>query len=303
VNAAPHPVPTTIFITGTCTEDVLITKDDITLSGNDAGDSCNKADPSVSAGATINGTITVDGVRATIERLVITGAGEGVTIVNQADVHLFCNDISNNEAGGVGMQSSHAVLRDNTLSGNGTRAVDPNIFFDCGLTAREGSSVDSRGNTYTNNQFCAINIVRQSVFKNGAFLPRTPGNPADPDERDVFTELGCNPDNGSGCFDDFGPVAIGVFVGGLVDLRNADVNGEMTVSVLSSFRVDDEGAVQGNIDNSKGSMVRLRDRSLLGDRSVTFTGTLSCSDTSQTFGSRVQCGQTCSGDIPGSCFP
>ena len=58
----------TIFIFGgTCDEDVTITTDDITLSGNRMGDACDKADPSASADATINGTVSVDGVRAKIE--------------------------------------------------------------------------------------------------------------------------------------------------------------------------------------------------------------------------------------------
>jgi parallel beta-helix repeat protein len=297
--------PTTINIKGDCVGDVTITKDDITLSGKKGGSACNKADPSVSAGATIDGTITVDGVRATIEFLEITGAGDGVDITNRATVRLTCNDISGNEANGVSvMRSSNAVLRDNTLSGNGTRTTNISIFWDCGLSASGGSSVQSEGNTYKNNQYCAIDIFRQSEFRNGAFLPRDPdgSHPADPDERDVFTELGCDPTSGSGCLtNDLGPVAIDVYTGGSVDLRNADVNGETTVSVLSLFRVEDEAAVQGNIDNSKGCMVRIRHRSSLSDRIVTYTGTLSCSDTSQTFGSSVQCGQTCSGAIPDSC--
>ena len=60
-------------------------------------------------------------------------------------------------------------------------------------------------------------------------------------------------------------------------------------------------AIQGNISNRFGSIVRLRDRSSLGDRVVTYTGTLSCTDTAQTFFSNVQCGQTCSGAIPETC--
>ncbi len=71
----------TIFIFGgTCVGDVIITTDNITLSGNEAGIACNKGDPSVSAAATIDGTITVSGVRAHIEFLEITGSGRGVSI-------------------------------------------------------------------------------------------------------------------------------------------------------------------------------------------------------------------------------
>ncbi len=293
--------PETIFIEGICIEDVTITKDGITLSGNQAAIACNKADPSVSAGATIDGTITVDGVRAKIEFLEITGSGSGVDIINRANVHLTCNDISNNEKWGVEvLRSSNAVLRTNTLNGNGTRETDPFIFFDGGLFAGDASSVLSLGNTYKDNQYVAIDIDRQSSFRNGRFLPREAGHPADPDERDSITQRGCNPD-GTGCFS--GAVAIEIFNGGLVDLRNAEVNGEMEVVGLSSFRVDADAEIQGNILNNANSVVRLKDRSFLGDREVTFDGTLTCDASSVSYFSNVQCGQTCTGSIPGTCGP
>ena len=291
--------PRTIFIVGICEEDVSITKDDITLSGNPNGDPCNKASPGGTG--TIQGTVTVDGVRASIEFLTITGDGAGVVVTNRADARLTCNEISDNQESGVIVErSSNTVLVDNTLSENGQRRINsPNVFFDSGLVAVGASSVFSVGNTYKDNQYAAIEIDRQSAFRNGAFLPReTGGGPADPNERDVITEKGCNPGTGDGCFTtDEGPVAIEVFNGGLVDLRNADVNGEIEASALSSFRIDGDGAIQGNILAQFGSVVRIRDRSLLGDRVVTFTGTLTCNDTSQTFFSNVQCGDTCSGGI------
>ncbi len=298
--------PTTIYINGTCVGDVTITKDDITLSGNKSGLACIKAAPG--GDGTIDGTVTVDGVRATIEFLTITGSGAGVDIVNRADAHLTCNDISANEAHGVGVRfSSNAVLRDNTLSGNGTRTTNPSLFWDCGLFAADASSVFSTGNTYADNQYCAIDIFRQSTFKNGVFNPREFGtpHPADPAERDVITERGCDPETGDGCHtDDFGPIAIDVFNAGLVDLRNAEVNGKIEVLTLSSFRVDDDAAVQGNILAQFGSMVRLRNRGFLGDRQVTYKGTLTCTDSTQAWNSNVQCGQTCNdpdGEIPSGC--
>lgn len=293
----------TIFISGTCFEDVWIGYGDIILSGNQAGVYCDKANP----GGTgeINGTVSVDGVWVQIEFLTITGSGSGVDIYNQADVILECNDISSNAETGVYVsRSSNAVLWGNTLSDNGTRATDPTIYDDCGLWVGEASSVTSTGNTYANNQYCAIEVDSQSVFTNGYWLPREPGHPADPNDRDVYIERGCDPSTGTGCFTtDSGPVAIVVWNGGLVNLQNADVSGEIENYVLSSFKVDGDAVVQGNILNQFGSMVRLRDRSIFGDRSVSYTGALTCLDTSQAFFSDVQCGETCSGAIPGSCTP
>ncbi len=295
--------PTTIFINGVCNENVLITKDDITLSGNEAGDACNKADPSASADATIDGTITVDGVRATIEHLVITGDGAGVDIVNRADVHLTCNDISNNEAYGVAViRSSNAVLKDNTLSQNGQRTDDPNIFFDCGLFALDASSVFSVGNTYEDNQYCAIEIDRQSAFKNGVFLPRQAGEGPQPaDEKDFFIEKGCDPVSGAGCFTtDGSPLAITAFEMGLIGLRNSEVHGEIFVGASSAFRVDADGTIQGNITNSVNSIVRIRNRKAqFGDRQVTFKGTLTCDGSSLSYAGSVNCNETCDGIIGG----
>ena len=293
----------TIFIQGTCEEDVAITKDDITLSGNQKGAACDRDNPGGSG--TLAGTITVDSVRAKIEFLQITGSGEGVTVINRADARLNCNDISRNQESGVTvLRSSNAVLRHNLVSENGQRRIDdPFVFFDCGLFAADASSVKSDGNTYAGNQYCAIEIDRQAAFQNGSFLPREPGNPADPAERDVFIERGCDPASGEGCFtSDGGPVAIEVFNGGLVDLRNAEVNGEVESIALSSYRVGGDAVLQGNILNQFNSMVRIRNRDF-GDRSVSFTGTLVCTDFAQAFFSDVQCGQICSGDIPGTCKP
>ena len=298
-----NPGDTIFIFGGICVGDVNITTDNLTLSGNEMGNACDKADPSASADATIDGTITVDGVRASIEFLTITGSGGGVTIINRADVRLTCNDISNNEAEGVAvLRTSNAVLRDNTLSGNGTRTADPFIFFDCGLFAVDASSVFSVGNTYKDNQYCAIEIDRQSAFRNGAFLPRQagPGQPAD--EKDVFTELGCDPGTGDGCFTtDGGPVALEVFNGGLVDLRNSEVNGEIEVTATSSLRFEADGKIQGNILNTINSIIRIRNRNAQfgGDRQVTFTGTLTCDGSSLSYFGSVACGQTCSGIIGG----
>jgi len=295
--------PTTIFLDGICTGDVVITKDDITISGNKAGIACDKAFPGGTG--TINGTVTVDGVRARIEFLTITGSGNGVDVINRADAHLVCNDISLNAAIGVQViRSSTAVLTGNTVRGNGTRSANPNIFFDSGLFVADASSVLSNGNTYADNQYAAIDVARQSTFRNGEFLPHEPGHQIDPDNRDVIIERGCIPDTGAGCFtNDFSPVAVDVFNGGLVDLRNAELSGEVDSEWQSSFRVGGDAKVQGIVHNFASSIVRIRDRSHFGGRLVTFKGTLQCDATSQTFSSSVQCGQTCNGGIPGTCGP
>ncbi len=302
----------TIFIFGgTCVGDVLITTDNITLSGNKMGNACNKADPSASADATIDGTVTVSGVRAHIEHLEITGSGAGVIIVNRANGHLICNDISSNQESGVlVLRSSNAILDDNTVSNNGLRElVNPFIFFDVGLFVADASSVRSNGNTYTDNEYAAIEVDRQSTFRNGSFLPRENGHLPIAGETDTIIQKGGDPGTPATCTDfDFGPIAIEAFNNGLVDLRDANVCGEISVSINSSFRIDDPGGdVIGNVSAGRSSWVSIRDRGFTDPgRVVTFTGTLECFAFSGRFGSfsqTVQCGQTCTGAIPGSCLP
>ena len=81
----------------------------------------------------------------------------------------------------------------------------------------------------------------------------------------------------------------------------ASILGTVQLTADSSFRVDGDAEIVGNIVNLFDSLVRLRDRSALGDRGVSFSGTLTCDDSSQTYFSSVQCNQTCFGPIPESC--
>ena len=282
--------PTTIFVTGTCVENVSITKDDITLSGNQAGDLCNKASPGGTG--TIIGTITVKGARARIEFLTLTGPGPGVFIKDRAVAELDCNDIVDNQGTGIVVRrSSHALVTNNKARGNGS----------CGLYVVSVSSVESLGNTYEDNQYCAIEADRQSEFRSGAGLAR--GSPAVLAERDIIVARGCDFESGVGCFT-FGQdrVAVEVFNGGLVELRNTSVGGKIEATAQSSFRVDGNAEVKGNIRVEFNSIARLRSRDQV-DHTVTYTGTMTCDSSSLAWNSEVQCGQMCSGAIPVNCSP
>lgn len=298
--------PTTIFIEGSCAEDVLVDKDDITLSGNRAGAACDTGDPRFSAGGTIDGTITVAGVRARIEFLTITGSGEGILVTDRGAAEIACNAIHANQAGGVlVLDDSFARLRDNLVSSNGQRSFNKaNVFFDCGLFVGDASAVKSFGNTYKQNQYCAVEADRQAYFRNGSFIPRGTGEAPDPDELDIYVQKGCNQGDPAGACGDPGTVALEVFNGGNADLRNADVTGLMEVLGASNLRIGTRATVNGNIDARHNSVVRLESRpGLIPPQTTDFHGSLFCDASVQTFFSRVQCGQTCAGPIPGSCVP
>ena len=294
--------PATVFVTGNCTEDVRIAKDDITLSGNPAGAACDKSDPGASTAGTVNGTVVVKSVRARIEFLRVTGPGRGIRITDRAAAELHCNDVSDNEAVGVTVQrASSAELTDNTIAGNGTRAENPFIFFDVGLLVLDNAAVRSSGNTYRDNQYAAIEVDRQATFRNGDFLPREPGNPADPEQRDLIVQKGADPASPESCLGGGDAIAVEIFNDGLVDVRNLSLCGSVLLTADSSFRVDGDAEILGNISNLFDSLVRLQDRSSLGDRGVTYRGTLTCDSSSQDYFSSVECNQTCFGAIPATC--
>lgn len=304
VNGAKRP--TTIFIEGACTEDVLVDKDDIALSGNRAGAACDTGDPRLSAGGTIDGTVTVAGVRARIEFLTITGSGAGILVTDRGAAEIACNAIHANQAGGVlVLNDSFARLRDNLISSNGQRSFNQaNVFFDCGLFVGDASAVKSFGNTYKQNQYCAVEADRQAYFRNGSFIPRGTGEAPDPGELDIYVQKGCNQGDPAGSCGDPGTVALEVFNGGNVDLRNADVTGLSEVSGASNLRIGTRATVNGNIDARHNSVVRIESRpGLIPPQTTEFHGGLFCSAGALTFFSRVQCGQTCTGPIPGSCVP
>lgn len=306
--------PTTIFVKGFCTEDVTITKDDITLSGGQGGLACDTASPG--GDGTINGTVTIRGVRARIEMLTLTGPGEGLTIEDRAQVDVYCNDISFNEHSGVAvLRDSQANLRHNMVTNNGQvdtapGSEDPTRFFECGLFAADASSVYSGGNLYSQNSYCGIAADRGSSFRNGSFVPSRAGFAADPDEKDVIVQRGCAPGDISGCdaraLGAFTATAVEAFNLGLVDLRNAEVTGLVDVSVTATFRMDVIGSLLGDVSNLKAGNVQIRNRDLDNGRTVSFTGLLYCDERSGTFFSSVECGETCTGLGPGgslSCGP
>ena len=287
--------PTIIFIEGVCVEDVTINKDDVTLSGNESG-----SEPGPGGTGTIQGTINIVGAdRVGIEFLTITGSGEGIIVRETASANITSNSITNNTKGGVLVfLASHAGMTDNMVTDNG----QPSPFFDCGLFVGGGSTVFSTGNTYSGNGFCAVEVDRNGYFRNGFFIVRNQGIGPDPADLDVYIQNGCEQGDAPGCGAG-GSVALEVFNGGNMDLRNADATGFIEVSVGSHLRVKNM-TISGNIDASVDSLVRLENRTGTNPPVLTnFTGQLTCSGDSQVYFSPVQCSQICAGDVTACSFP
>ncbi len=98
-------VAVVLTIKGTCTEDITIEFNDLTLKGDPVD------------GGTISGTIFINGAkRVVIDDLTVTGAGSGIVGFDAAAFTVNnSNIIDNAETGIVVVRSSSAVLNNNTI--------------------------------------------------------------------------------------------------------------------------------------------------------------------------------------------
>lgn len=132
IDKAASGKPIVIVIKGTCTEAVTVTRDDLTLKAH-------------AGGGTINGSITViGGQRITVDRLKVTGNGDGVTALDNAYVNINNAVLEENNGSGVSAgRSALVVLRGNTIRMNG----------DYGVLVSDGANV----------QILADNTIESSV--------------------------------------------------------------------------------------------------------------------------------------------
>ncbi len=335
--AALPPGPATLKIKGTCVEDPVITRDDLTLKG-------------FGPGGTISGTITIDGARrVVIDDLTVTGPGPGIVGTDTAAFTVQNSDISNNSAPGAGTLpfccdgsgivvtgSSSATITDSTINNNNTGGGDDEFgigivvtdassalitnneisgnqadgifvdnassarvqfnmitgngrtaLFDAGIDVARSGVVRTLGNTITDNGYAAIQLFDQGNIANGGFVAGGAGGPGD--DTEIITQKGCP--------DSCNPAAVAMeFTAGSITLfRNADITGTVSVGLFSTMRIR-TSTITGDINVFTNAGVRLKS-------TMDFTGTLQCSGGSFTFfGSAVECGDTCSGDVT-TCSP
>jgi parallel beta-helix repeat protein len=147
-----------LTIRGTCNENVLIGRDDVTLQG----------DPKT--GAMVNGpsstlpTISVNAARVAIHRLTVTGGGQGIQVQGLWSMAITNCQIQNTALSGIYLRFGHARIVNNTIQNAGRNGVelieggaallDNNLIqynTIAGVQAQGNSTVDARGNTISAN--------------------------------------------------------------------------------------------------------------------------------------------------------
>jgi parallel beta-helix repeat protein len=275
--------PTTIFITGICS-DATITKDDITLNG--------------APGGTVSGTISFVGAhRGATEFLTVTGPGNGISVRDGASVTITNNTIEYNEACGIQViGGSFARVEENLVTGNGQG-------IDCsGLEVTRGATVFTRANKFTDNYSSAIMVGSNGYLQGGE---RTP-----PDaDMDIIVQKGCTEDT-------LYPATCGAAGTWAVDLnRNANVNFRKAcivgtveaydLTLLTAFHSN----IAGRIQLQRNAVMRSRKGSIEGDIKVrtgsvamrqgselSINGTIICDSTAVTQG--LSCGDTFTDTVP-----
>lgn len=161
--------PLTVTVLGTCTENVVIARDGVTLVASPpSGGTISSADPTQNA-------ITIDGVRIAINGLTVTGGRNGIRVQGSATIEntivqnaasngiFFYNGqgvvdgctIQNNSSSGVAVEGGNVTLTGNTISHNGI-----GVRLLLASSARIGLSTTNEyiGNTISDNGMSGVYI-------------------------------------------------------------------------------------------------------------------------------------------------
>lgn len=155
----PGDRPATIVVRGSCTEDVTIKRDNLTLQGD---------------GGTVHGTITILGARqVVIKRLTVTGSGAGIVGADNAAFTVEDSVLHHNDTDGIIVENgAHATIRRNTITHNGQvelpdrgRGIFLNNSASAGITENTIEDNRSDGIGVFNNAFA--NVRENVVQRNG----------------------------------------------------------------------------------------------------------------------------------------
>lgn len=217
--------PLTVLVRGSCTEHIVITRDDVALVGD---------------GGSITGSVTVAGAqRVVLAELSITNpAGDGVFVTDNASVTIRQNQINDSSGYGVFVRNaSFAHLNDNKLLRNG---IVNNTNIDAsGIGVGHNSTVRALRNEIRDNANTGVEVFEGSLYRS---------------EMDVIEQRTSAP----------GRSAVDVYRRGHVELRGATVSGNIFVSQQSQFQArnlpDGPSTLSNGIINVGGlSFFRLRE--------------------------------------------
>lgn len=257
--------PTTIVVRGTCTEKVLIRKDDITITGDARGTG--------EISGTVEGRIRIEGSdRIVIQFLRIRGMGEGIDVARSSSAEIADCVIANNELDGIRVLSGSAVTlercevtsNDLNATGRGIALFDNSTMFLGGGSDIRNNGGEGGANLWLETGSTVFQTGNDAIIANDA----TEG------------------------------FAIFILNGAIADVRGALVDGDVFVHGHSTFRTQ-SNAINGDIDVSGQSLVGFRRSTTFSgalrcdDSSEPFGPEVGLA--------AVSCNQRCDGRVPDTC--
>ncbi len=160
IDKAAHGKPTTIVIKGTCTENIVVRKDDLTLLAHPAGS------------GTVQGSIDVVGAqRVTIDGLKITASSEPLTARENASVTLNFAEIESEDSDSFTVfatRSASIVMTNTEVKAAGEGA--------CAVYIADGSVLRMNGGNMLTNKDAGFNCSTLTLVRNSTARIRGSGN-------------------------------------------------------------------------------------------------------------------------------
>lgn len=263
----------TITVQGTCTENVSIARDDVTLMGGSG---------------TVNGQITVNGARrVSIVGLTVTGPGFGIVATENADVTVQDSTIDLNDAGGLDVNSGAlVVLIHNTIRGGNTYGL---FVRDGGIARIErNNTLESTASGFNGATIAAYRNATVRIVEDGNVVRNTAATAPDPFGNCGFgnTHFAVDVEHNSSFRQDQGHASVigDVYAFHLTgaDFRDVDITGSVfSDAIFSSIRLRDQGRVAGNVTVTGlicffGGNSSVQIRGALREDTVTVNGKINC---------------------------
>lgn len=239
VDDVRHARPTTILVKGTCTGDVMIRADDVTLEAHEDG-------------GEVVGTIIVAGAqRFSVVGLRVSGAGDGVLAIDNASVTIRDAVLEENSgSGAVAVRNSLVSLYGNTIRMNGEYGV---------LVTDGGNAQIRAGNTIESDVPGAFNGGPIGGYRQANIRIRDGGNvirhtgsmpPGDPQNSFTSNGMAIDVEHGTILRQDngFAEIIGDVYVFNLTsaDFRDASITGHIFIDGLNAnFRLRNSSVVGG----------------------------------------------------------